>query len=80
MSIIDVICKPWTNIAKDPNKPTSGPDIPKSNIDFKLGGGDFKGVMVPTHPNSTLGIIVGIPILNCVTGVAKNRKKNHVSA
>ena len=65
MSIEDVDCSPTTSIAKDPNKPNSGPDIPKSNIDFKLGGGDVKGVMVPMHPSCTEGTNVGLPTLNC---------------
>ena len=75
MSIIDVICKPLTSSANDPIKPTSGPDIPKSNMDFKLGGGDFRGVMVPMHPNCIDGINVGTPTLNCVINESKGEHK-----
>jgi hypothetical protein len=66
MSIIDVIYRPSTSSANDTIKPTNGPDKPKSNIDFKLGGGDCSGVMVPMHPNCRDGINVGAPILNYV--------------
>ena len=74
MSIIDVSCKPSASSINEPNNPRSGPDIPKSNIDFKLGGGDFKGVIMPMHPSCIDGTKVGIPILNCLSTLNANNK------
>ena len=60
-----VIVKPITRKVIEAIIPKTGPATPKSNIDLRFGGGDFRGVMVPIHPIWREGTGVGKPTSNC---------------
>ena len=60
-----VVSKPTIRNKIETSNPASGPAMPKSKSDFKFGGGDLRGVMVPVNPRLIEGMMFGRPMSNC---------------
>lgn len=62
--VVDVISSPVTRSPRETTIPDKGPAIAKSNMDLRSGGGERRGVIVPSNPSWIEGIRFGVPVSN----------------